>query len=120
MLKLQTISYLTSEETNICLEIYDDEKISNFKLILVRLVMIILVMYINCYSQVGGTMEEILHPAELHIMKTIMLMLSTPMGMFLLAGTLALAKKFLFVKRFGDLSLQTQDQIILGWSTSSL
>jgi long-chain-alcohol oxidase len=65
-------------------------------------------------------MEEILHPAKLHIMETIMLMLSTPVGMFLLAGRLALARKFPFVKRFGDLNLQTRDQIILGWSTSSL
>jgi long-chain-alcohol oxidase len=53
-------------------------------------------------------------------MKTILWMLSTPVGTFLLAGRLALAIKFPFVKRFGDLSLQTREQILLGWSTSSL
>lgn len=65
-------------------------------------------------------MEELLKPAELHIIKKILWMLSTPVGTFFLAGKLALATKFPFVKRFGDLSLQTREQVLVGWSTSSL
>lgn len=71
-------------------------------------------------SKVGGTMEEIFKPAELQILKKILWLLSTPVGTFLLAGKLALAREFPFVKRFGDLSLQTREQVLQGWSTSSL
>lgn len=71
-------------------------------------------------SKVGGTMQKLLKPAELHIMKKILWLLSTPVGTFVLAGKLALAREFPFVKRFGDLSLETREQVLLGWSTSSL
>lgn len=71
-------------------------------------------------SKVGGTMEEILKPAELKIMKKILWMLSTPVGTFLLAGRLALVREFPPVKRFGDLSLEAREQVLQSWSTSSL
>lgn len=71
-------------------------------------------------SEVGGTMQEIFRPAEVHMIKKILWLLSTPLGTFLLAGKLALAREFPFVKRFGDLSLEAREQVLQSWSTSSL
>ncbi|KAH9311153.1 hypothetical protein KI387_026188 [Taxus chinensis] len=71
-------------------------------------------------SEVAETMKNVLKPEALKILKTILWLLSTSLGTFLLAGRQSLATNFPFVQKFGDLPGEKREKVLLDWSVSSL
>eukprot|EP01018_Ginkgo_biloba_P016092 Gb_37040 [translate_table: standard] len=70
--------------------------------------------------KVAETMKEIVKPAELQILRQVLWLLSTSVGTLALAGRFSLTSEFPFIHRFGDLSAEKREQVLLSWSTSSL
>ncbi|GLJ25898.1 hypothetical protein SUGI_0496460 [Cryptomeria japonica] len=69
--------------------------------------------------EVAETMKNVLKPEDLKILRTILWLLSTSLGTFLLAGRQSFATEFPFVQRFGNLPLEKREKVLLDWSTSS-
>ncbi|GLJ25900.1 hypothetical protein SUGI_0496530 [Cryptomeria japonica] len=70
--------------------------------------------------EVAETMRNLFNAEVLKILKKVLWLLSTYLGTFLLAGRQSLSTEFPFVQRFGDLTVEKRERVLLDWSTSSL